>query len=75
MGLIPFLDDFQLEGGGDGEDVDPDSLDVWCTSNEFIDIMAGDWEEVCQAVFLLVLSLEAPAFPVFRFAMKPAIPP
>jgi len=44
VGLIPFLDDFQLEGGGD-EDVDPDSLDVWCTSNEFIDIMAGDWEE------------------------------
>ena len=20
-------------------------MDVWCTSNEFIDIMAGDWEE------------------------------
>ena len=50
VGLIPFLDDFHLEGGGDG-DVDPDSLDVWCTSNEFIDIMAGDWEEVspCRA--------------------------
>lgn len=47
VGLIPFLDDFHLEGGGDDGDVDPDSLDVWCTSNEFIDIMAGDWEEVC----------------------------
>ena len=65
VGLIPFLDDFQLDGGND-EDVDPDSLDVWClvyslywytstntdaehscrcTSSEFIDIMAGDWEE------------------------------
>ena len=44
VGLIPFLDDFQLEGGTD-EDVDPDSLDVWCTSREFVDIMAGDWEE------------------------------
>ena len=29
VGLIPFLDDFQLDGGND-EDVDPDSLDVWC---------------------------------------------
>ena len=45
VGLIPFLDDFQLDGGADGADVDPDSLDVWCTSAEFIDIMAGDWEE------------------------------
>ena len=29
VGLIPFLDDFHLDGGND-EDVDPDSLDVWC---------------------------------------------
>lgn len=37
VGLIPFLDDWQSFGCA--------NLDVWCTSQEFLDIGAGDWEE------------------------------
>jgi len=36
VSLIPFLDDVQAF---DGE------LDLWCTSQQFLDILAGDWEE------------------------------
>ena len=37
VSLIPFLDDWQTFGCA--------NLDVWCTSQEFLDIGAGDWEE------------------------------
>ena len=37
VSLIPFLDDWQSFGCA--------NLDVWCTSQEFLDIGAGDWEE------------------------------
>lgn len=37
VSLIPFLDDWQSFGCS--------NLDVWCTSQEFLDIGAGDWEE------------------------------
>ncbi|CAM9139827.1 unnamed protein product, partial [Phaeothamnion confervicola] len=34
--LVPFLDDWQAFDGGH---------DVWCTSQQFLDVLAGDWEE------------------------------
>lgn len=34
--LIPFLDDWQAFSG---------DSDMWCTSAQFLDILAGDWEE------------------------------
>ncbi|KAJ1460495.1 hypothetical protein M885DRAFT_612538 [Pelagophyceae sp. CCMP2097] len=37
VSLIPFLDDWQSFGSA--------NIDVWCTSQEFLDIGAGDWEE------------------------------
>ncbi|EKX45015.1 hypothetical protein GUITHDRAFT_163401 [Guillardia theta CCMP2712] len=70
VSLIPFLEDFHLEDHGD--DIDIDSLNVWCTSSEFIDIMAGDWEEHASLLcnfFLHVFKhnpkLEASAYLVF----------
>eukprot|EP00960_Hanusia_phi_P059627 764236-Hanusia_phi.AAC.4 len=70
VSLIPFLEDFHLEDHGD--DIDIDSLNVWCTSSEFIDIMAGDWEEHATLLcnfFLHIFKhnpkLEAKAYLVF----------
>ena len=36
VSLIPFLDDWMAFPGDN---------DIWCTSNEFLEISAGDWEE------------------------------
>jgi len=37
VSLIPFLEDWKSFGCA--------SLDIWCTSQEFLDVGAGDWEE------------------------------
>ena len=36
VSLIPFLEDWMAFPGDN---------DIWCTSNEFLEISAGDWEE------------------------------
>eukprot|EP01029_Cantina_marsupialis_P017745 TRINITY_DN39_c0_g3_i3.p1 TRINITY_DN39_c0_g3~~TRINITY_DN39_c0_g3_i3.p1 ORF type:complete len:592 (+),score=185.44 TRINITY_DN39_c0_g3_i3:482-2257(+) len=36
VSLIPFIEDWNAFGG---------DLDLWCTSQEFLDLLAGDWEE------------------------------
>ena len=53
VSLIPFLDDWQSFGCA--------NLDVWCTSQEFLDIGAGDWEEhgILLHNFVWWLQLEA----------------
>jgi hypothetical protein len=38
VSLIPFLNDWS---------VNPGSLDLWYTTQDFLDILAGDWEEHC----------------------------
>ncbi len=60
VGLIPFLDDFHLDGGND-EDVDPDSLDVWCVLS-LLALLAHTykyWRRVPRLGGCLVLSLLA----------------
>lgn len=37
VSLVPFLDDWQAFEGSD--------MDMWCTSQQFLDLSAGDWEE------------------------------
>lgn len=48
-----------------GDDVDAESLDVWCTSSEFLDIMAGDWEEHATLLCNFFLHLKQEAYIVF----------
>mmetsp|Transcript_960 Transcript_960/g.2143 ORF Transcript_960/g.2143 Transcript_960/m.2143 type:complete len:1691 (+) Transcript_960:303-5375(+) len=64
VSLIPFLEDFHLEDTG-GDDIDAESLDIWCTSAEFIDIMAGDWEEHATLLCNFFLHLKHEAYLVF----------
>ena len=42
VSLIPFIDDWQAFQG---------QTEVWCTSKEFLELRAGDWEE--HAVLLI----------------------
>ena len=55
VSLIPFLDDWQSFGCA--------NLDIWCTSQEFLDIGAGDWEEhgILLHNFMWWLQLETDA--------------
>jgi len=47
VSLIPFMDDWVMGNvsGEDQADSQLMSLDIWCTCDEFLRILAGDWEE------------------------------
>lgn len=55
--LVPFIDDWSGESNEDGAE----KTDVWCTSAEFLQLQAGDWEEhaVLLANYLLSIGKNA----------------
>ena len=55
VSLIPFIDDWQTFQG---------ETEVWCTSKEFLELRAGDWEEHALLLlnFMLYLDRNTTAF-------------
>jgi hypothetical protein len=61
VSLIPFVEDWPSSNDGSSGAVVRRVVDVWCSTAEFIEIHAGDWEEhaVLLCNYLLHFGLEA----------------